>query len=417
MHWLTLAFLLAVALGVYLRLWLASRQARAVIGHRDRVPAAFADQVSAEDHRKAADYTLANIRFGRIDLAVDVLVLLSLTLGGGFTALDRAWQAAGIGQPWHGIIVILSILLLTTLINLPLSIYRTFVLEARFGFNRTTPRLFVVDLIKSLLLGAALGMPLLLVILYLMDRSGGWWWLYAWLVWAGFALLMTWAWPAFIAPLFNRFSPLEDEALKKRIEALLERCGFTSKGVYVMDGSRRTAHGNAYFTGLGRNKRIVFFDTLLERLGHGEIESVLAHELGHFRLRHVTRRLLLSLTAALGGLALLGWLYQWPDFYLALGVDEPSSHAALLLFMLVTPVFTFFLTPLAAMWSRRHEYQADDFAARNASGNELALALVKLHRDNASTLTPDPVYTAFYYSHPPAVTRIARLRSVAGSNA
>ncbi len=417
MHWLTLAFLLAVALGVYLRLWLASRQARAVIGHRDRVPAAFADQVSAEDHRKAADYTLANIRFGRIDLAVDVLVLLSLTLGGGITALDRAWQAAGIGQPWHGIIVILSILLLTTLINLPLSIYRTFVLEARFGFNRTTPRLFVVDLIKSLLLGAALGMPLLLVILYLMDRSGGWWWLYAWLVWAGFALLMTWAWPAFIAPLFNRFSPLEDEALKKRIEALLERCGFTSKGVYVMDGSRRSAHGNAYFTGLGRNKRIVFFDTLLERLGHGEIESVLAHELGHFRLRHVTRRLLLSLTAALGGLALLGWLYQWPDFYLALGVDEPSSHAALLLFMLVTPVFTFFLTPLAAMWSRRHEYQADDFAARNASGNELALALVKLHRDNASTLTPDPVYTAFYYSHPPAVTRIARLRSVAGSNA
>lgn len=417
MHWLTVVFLLGIALGVCLRLWLASRQARAVIGHREHVPAPFADQVSADDHRKAADYTLANIRFGRIDLVVDVLILLGLTLGGGIAALDRAWQAAGLGQPWHGVVVILSILLLTTLINLPLSIYRTFVLEARFGFNRTTPRLFVTDLMKSLLLGAALGGPLLLAVLYLMDRSGGWWWLYAWLVWAGFALLMTWAWPAFIAPLFNRFSPLEDEALKARIEALLERCGFASKGVFVMDGSRRSAHGNAYFTGLGRNKRIVFFDTLLERLGHGEIESVLAHELGHFRLRHVTRRLMLSLAAGLGGLALLGWLYRWPDFYAALGVDQPSSHAALLLFILVTPVFTFFLTPLAAMWSRRHEYQADDFAARHASGDELALALVKLHRDNASTLTPDPVYTAFYYSHPPAVARISRLRSLAGSNA
>jgi len=417
MHWLTVVFLLGIALGVCLRLWLASRQARAVIGHREHVPAPFADQVSADDHRKAADYTLANIRFGRIDLVVDVLILLGLTLGGGIAALDRAWQAAGLSQPWHGALLILSILLLTTLINLPLSVYRTFVLEARFGFNRTTPRLFVTDLMKSLLLGAALGGPLLLAVLYLMDRSGGWWWLYAWLVWAGFALLMTWAWPAFIAPLFNRFSPLEDEALKARIEALLERCGFASKGVFVMDGSRRSAHGNAYFTGLGRNKRIVFFDTLLERLGHGEIESVLAHELGHFRLRHVTRRLMLSLAAGLGGLALLGWLYRWPDFYAALGVDQPSSHAALLLFVLVTPVFTFFLTPLAAMWSRRHEYQADDFAARHASGDELALALVKLHRDNASTLTPDPVYTAFYYSHPPAVARISRLRSLAGSNA
>lgn len=417
MHWLTVVFLLGIALGVCLRLWLASRQARAVIGHREHVPAPFADQVSADDHRKAADYTLANIRFGRIDLVVDVLILLGLTLGGGIAALDRAWQAAGLGQPWHGALLILSILLLTTLINLPLSVYRTFVLEARFGFNRTTPRLFVTDLMKSLLLGAALGGPLLLAVLYLMDRSGGWWWLYAWLVWAGFALLMTWAWPAFIAPLFNRFSPLEDDALKARIEALLERCGFASKGVFVMDGSRRSAHGNAYFTGLGRNKRIVFFDTLLERLGHGEIESVLAHELGHFRLRHVTRRLMLSLAAGLGGLALLGWLYRWPDFYAALGVDQPSSHAALLLFVLVTPVFTFFLTPLAAMWSRRHEYQADDFAARHASGDELALALVKLHRDNASTLTPDPVYTAFYYSHPPAVARISRLRSLAGSNA
>jgi len=302
-------------------------------------------------------------------------------------------------------------------VNLPFSLWRTFRLEARFGFNRITPALYLADLAKGLALSVLLGGPLVLATLVLMERAGRLWWLWAWGLWLGVMLVMAWAWPAFFAPLFNRFSPLQDQPLRERIESLLRRCGFASKGVFVVDNSRRSSHGNAYFTGIGRHKRIVFFDTLLERLAHPEVEAVLAHELGHFRLKHVRKRLLLSMAASLAGLALLGWLTAQPGFYRALGVPLPSTHAALLLFMLVVPAFMFFITPLASLWSRRHEFEADEFASRYASPAELATALVKLHRDNASTLTPDPVYAAFYYSHPPPLVRISRLRAATGAPA
>jgi STE24 endopeptidase len=296
-------------------------------------------------------------------------------------------------------------------INLPLSLWRTFRLEARFGFNRTTPTLYLADLGRGLLLAVLLGGPLVLATLMLMGHTGRWWWAWVWAVWLGVTLLMTWAWPVLIAPLFNRFSPLQDPALGARIEALLTRCGFRSKGVFVVDGSRRSTHGNAYFTGIGRNKRIVFFDTLMQQLAPAEVEAVLAHELGHFRLRHIRQRLLVSAATTLVGLALLGWLSTLPAFYSALGVPVSSAHAALLLFTLAAPALTFFATPIGALWSRRHEFQADRFAARYANAKDLADALVKLYRDNASTLTPDPLYAAFYYSHPPALERILRLQS------
>jgi STE24 endopeptidase len=410
MLWLTLSFIAAVMTSTAVELWLSERQIRAVARHRDHVPEPFVDRVSADEHRKAADYTIAKARFGRIALIVDAVVTLALTVGGGIAVIDALWRRTGWTQPWLGAAVIATVVCVIGAINLPLSLWRTFGLEARFGFNRTTVALFLADLGKSLLLAAVLGAPLLLATLTLMERAGRWWWVWAWFLWLGLMFLMTWAWPALIAPLFNRFSPLKDEALKSRIEALLARCGFASKGVFVVDSSRRSSHGNAYFTGIGRHKRIVFFDTLLERLGNQEVEAVLAHELGHFRLKHVRKRLLVSVVTTFVGLALLGWLTGFPPFYSALGVPVPSTHAALLLFVLVVPVFTFFATPLGSLWSRRHEFEADTFAAHHSSASELAEALVKLYRDNASTLTPDPVYAAFYYSHPPALTRIARLR-------
>jgi STE24 endopeptidase len=314
-------------------------------------------------------------------------------------------------------VVIASVALIARLASLPLALWRTFGLEARFGFNRTTVALYLADLARSLALTVVLGGPVLLATLVLMERAGRWWWLAAWLLWLAVMLVMAWAWPAFIAPLFNRFAPLADAALRQRIEALLGRCGFASRGVFVVDSSRRSSHGNAYFTGIGRHKRIVFFDTLLGTLGHAEIEAVLAHELGHFRLQHVRKRLLVSIAAAFAGLALLGWLATQDGFYRALGVPTPSPHAALVLFVLLVPAFTFFITPLASLWSRRHEFEADAFATRHASAGELAAALVKLHRDNASTLTPDPWYVAFYYSHPPPLARITRLREQAGLRA
>jgi len=410
---LTVLFVLALVLGSALELWLAQRQIHTVLKHRGAVPEAFAATITAQEHAKAADYTVAKARLGRVTLLVDAAVVLALTLGGGIAALDALWRHTHWGQPWLGLAVIASVAVILQLVSLPFSLWRTFGLEARFGFNRTTPALYLTDLAKSLALAVVLGGPLLLATLTLMGRAGRSWWLWAWLLWLAVMLLMTWAWPAFIAPLFNRFSPLTDGALRARIEALLQRCGFAARGVFVVDNSRRSSHGNAYFTGIGRNKRIVFFDTLLERLGAPEVEAVLAHELGHFSLKHVRARLLLSVAMSFAGLALLGWLAARADFYTALGVPEPSVHAALLLFMLVVPVFMFFVTPLAALWSRRHEFQADDFATRHASAVELASALVKLHRDNASTLTPDPLYAAFYYSHPPPLTRIARLRAAA----
>lgn len=413
MHWLTVAYLAALGAGTLLRLWLGSRQIAAARAHREHVPEPFAVAVSAAEHRKAADYTVARARLGAIDTLIDGGIALALTLGGGIAAIDSLWRRTGWGEPWMGAGVVATVLAGMWIAGLPLSIWRTFRTEAAFGFNRTTPALYVLDRLKGLAVALLLGAPLLLAVLWLMARAGRAWWFYAWLVWVGVSLFLAWAWPAFIAPLFNRFSPLADQSLKARIEGLLARCGFASKGVFIVDSSRRTAHGNAYFTGIGRNKRIVFFDTLLERLAAAEIEAVLAHELGHFRLRHVRQRLIVSACASLGGLALLAWLAEQRWFYTALGVPVPSVHAALLLYVLVVPAFLFFTTPLAALWSRRHELAADRFAAQHANAADLAAALVKLYRDNAATLTPDAVASAFYDSHPPALARIAHLRALA----
>lgn len=411
MSWLTVVFVFFILGGAAIELWLSRRQQTTVARLRGAVPPPFAASISGAEHAKAADYTIAKLRFGRVGTVLDLALTLVLTLGGGIAALDALWRHTGLAQPWLGVVVIGSCALVMQLISLPLAVWRTFVLEARFGFNRTTPVLFIADLGKGVALAVLLGGPLLVATLVLMERAGRWWWLWAWVLWLAFMFLMTWAWPAFIAPLFNRFSPLTDAALKDRIEALLARCGFTSKGVFVVDNSRRSTHGNAYFTGIGRNKRIVFFDTLLERLSYAEVEAVLAHELGHFKLRHVRARLLLSIAVSLAGLAVLGWLKEQPGFYAALGVPTASTHAALLLFALAVPAFTFFLTPLSSLWSRRHEFQADAFATRTASGTQLASALVKLQRDNAGTLTPDPLYAAFYYSHPAPLARITRLQT------
>lgn len=413
MHWFAGLFVLLLAASTLTRSWLNQRQVAAVQRHRDEVPTAFRAQIDLASHQKAADYTVASARISRWDTLLDAGIALLLTLGGGLSAIDRAWQAAHLPAVWHGTAVVLSTFLLVSLVGLPLSIWRTFGVEARFGFNRTTVALFIADLFKGLLLGLVLGGPLVFVILFLMQRAGTLWWLYAWFVWVGFTVLITWAWPTLIAPLFNKFTPLSDAALKQRTEALLERCGFSSRGVFVMDGSRRSVHGNAYFTGVGRSKRIVFFDTLLERLQIAEVEAVLAHELGHFRLHHVRSRLVLSLLFGLIGLAVLGFLTQWPDFYGAFGVEAPSSHTALLLFVFVLPAFTYFTTPLGAWWSRKHEFEDDEFAAKFADARQLAEALVKLYRDNATTLTPDNLHSAFYDSHPPALVRISRLQQLA----
>jgi STE24 endopeptidase len=413
MHWFAGLFVLLLAASTLTRSWLNQRQVAAVQRHRDEVPEAFRAQIDLASHQKAADYTVASAQVSRWDTLLDAAVALLLTLGGGLSAIDRWWQAANLPTVWHGTGVVLSTFLLVSLISLPLSVWRTFGVEARFGFNRTTVGLFIADLFKGLLLGLVLGGPLVFVILFLMERAGALWWLYAWGVWVAFTVLITWAWPTLIAPLFNKFTPLSDEALKQRTEALLERCGFSSRGVFVMDGSRRSVHGNAYFTGVGRSKRIVFFDTLLERLQIAEVEAVLAHELGHFRLHHVRWRLVLSLVLGLGGLAVLGLLTQWPDFYRAFGIATPSSHMALLLFVFVLPAFTYFTTPLGAWWSRKHEFEADEFAAKFADARQLAEALVKLYRDNATTLTPDRLHSAFYDSHPPALVRISRLQQLA----
>ena len=408
---MTALFIAAVLISTALELWLSTRQINAVAAHRNRVPDPFANSVSADEHAKAADYTIAKARFGRVSEIVNGVITLALTVGGGIAAIDSLWRRTGWGEPWLGLVVMGSVFLLTGVVTLPLSVWSTFKLEARFGFNRTTPALFVTDLLKNLVLSVLLGGPLLLATLALMERAGEFWWVWAWLLWLAVMFIMTWAYPAFIAPLFNKFSPLKDEVLKTRIEALLTRCGFKSQGVFVVDNSRRSSHGNAYFTGIGNNKRIVFFDTLLDRLAHQEVEAVLAHELGHFSLKHVRKRLLTSIATTFVALAALGWLTHNSAFYTALGVSTPSTHAALLLFVMAAPFFTFFITPLSSLWSRRHEFEADRFATQHSSAAELAAALVKLYRDNANTLTPDPVYVAFHYSHPPALERISRLKA------
>jgi len=411
MNGFTLVFLATLAAGLLLEYWLLWRQARAVTTHRDRVPEPFTGRITLEQHRKAADYTLAKIVHARASLVLGALLLLGWTLGGGLELLDRLWRQAPLPEPWPGVGLLLSMVLVSAVLELPLELWHTFGIEARFGFNRTTPRRFLLDRLLGAALLLALGAPLAALVLWLMERAGDGWWLWAWGAWMGFTLFVSWAWPTFIAPLFNRFTPLQDAALKRRLEALLERCGFRSSGMFVMDGSKRSSHGNAYFTGLGRNKRIVFYDTLLERLEPEEIEAVLAHELGHFRRHHVRKNLLLMGLTSLAGLALLAWLLEQPGFFSGLGVSRPSAATGLALFLLVLPVFTRFLAPLFNALSRRHEFEADDFAARQSDAGALIDALVKLYRDNAATLTPDPLYSAFHHSHPPAPVRIAHLSS------
>ncbi len=411
MNSFTYVFLVAVFAGLTIQLWLASRQAAHILAHRSRVPAAFADRISLAQHQKAASYSLALLGIERWELVLTTVLVLGWTLGGGLDWLDGAIGSLGLDPPWSGVALILGAGLIGGLIELPLSVWRTFGIEQRFGFNRTTPARFVTDKLLGVLLMLLLGVPLLAVILWLMTSAGAYWWLWAWAVWMGFSLFVTWAYPVLIAPLFNKFTPLDDAALRTRLEDLLGRCGFRSNGMFVMDGSRRSAHGNAYFTGFGHNKRIVFFDTLLNGLSADEVEAVLAHELGHFKRRHIVKMLVLSSLLALAGLALLGWLSQQGWFYSGLGVERASPGLALALFMFVLPVFTVFIGPLLAQLSRRHEYEADDFAAEQTDARHLISGLVKMYRDNASTLTPDPLYSAFHHSHPPAPLRVAHLSS------
>ena len=412
MHWFTQLFIgLAIATTLF-KLWLDQRHIAHVKGHRDQVPSPFDQTVPLDDHKKAADYTVANNRLGLIDTIADTMILFLWTLGGALALLDTSWNKLGWGPVATGTAVIVSLLAISSLLSLPFSIYKTFKVEARFGFNRTTPKLFVVDLIKGLVLSIAIGAPLVAVILWIMGTTGDLWWLYAWVVWTGFTLLITWAYPAFIAPWFNKFNPLDRPTLRKRIEELLARCGFQSSGIFIMDGSKRSGHGNAYFTGLGNNKRIVFFDTLIETLEEDEIEAVLAHELGHFKRNHVKKRLVMMFLFSLIGLAVLGWLKQQDWFYLALGVTTPSDYMALILFMLVIPLFTLPLTPIGSYFSRQHEFEADEYAAQQSDAVKLITALVKLYRDNATTLTPDPIHSAFYDSHPPAPIRVTHLSTM-----
>jgi STE24 endopeptidase len=415
--WLSIAFASALLLTVLLKFWLATRQMRHVAAHRAAVPPAFAGTVSLDAHQKAADYTLVRSRFGLVTLAFGTAMLLAWTLLGGLDALNVAVRDAVLPR-WGGMAYQLALVsgfvLIGGLLDAPLELYNTFRIEQRFGFNRTTWRLYIVDAAKGLLVGALIGLPMLALVLWIMASAGAWWWLWAWVAWVAFQLLLLLIYPTVIAPLFNKFEPLPDESLKQRVQALMARCGFAAKGLFVMDGSRRSAHSNAYFTGLGAAKRVVFFDTLLKRLTPGEVEAVLAHELGHFKLRHVPKRMLTIFAMSLAALALLGWLSQQHWFYAGLGVAPnlaaPNDALALLLFMLALPPFGFLLAPLASRVSRRHEFEADAYACAQASGRDLANALLKLHEDNAGTLTPDPLYVTFYYSHPPASERLAALK-------
>lgn len=406
---ITLWFLVALAAATALELWLASRHIRHVSRYREQVPDSFAQKITPQAHHMGADYTIAKTRFGMVDTLYENGLRLFWTLGGGLALLDGFWRSQGLDPVWTGVAVIISALAFMSLLALPFSAWYTFRLEERFGFNKTTPGTFASDFLKELMLLLAFGIPLAWVVLELMESSGAFWWIYVWAVWFGFSLLMMWLYPALIAPLFNKFTPLDDASLKSRIESLLAKCGFSSRGIFVMDGSKRSGHGNAYFTGFGNNKRIVFYDTLLKTLEPAEIEAVLAHELGHFRRRHIQKRMAVMAVISFLALALLGWLIDIPAFYTGLGVDQPSTYMALLLFMLVGPVVTVFVQPVFSRLSRTHEYEADEYAAGQTRADDLIKALVKLYRDNASTLTPDPLYSAFHDSHPPAPLRVAHL--------
>ncbi len=407
----TILFLIALGLYSAIQIWLSNRHLRHVAAHRSAVPDAFSDQIDLDAHQKAADYTLAKTSLERIEIIIGAVILLAWTLGGGLEWLDSVWSRIDLSTLWIGTGFLLSLFALLSIIDIPMSIYRTFVLEEKFGFNRTTVKTFITDQIKQFFLLIIIGAPLIATVLWLMENMGEFWWLWVWAVWTGFGLLMMWAYPAFIAPLFNKFNPLEEGSLKQRIQDLMTRCGFKSNGIFIIDGSKRSGHGNAYFTGLGQNKRIVFFDTLIESLSTDEIEAVLAHELGHFKRKHIIKRIVSMAIFSLAGLAILGWLMTQDWFYTGLGVSTPSLHAALALFLIALPVFTFFLHPITSWVSRKHEFEADAYAAEVSSAKSLTDALVKLYEENANTLTPDPLYSAFHDSHPPAAVRIAHLAS------
>ena len=410
---MTLAFAIALLVSLATRYWLATRQVRHVAHHRDAVPAAFAATVPLQAHQKAADYTLAKARLDLLEMAVGAAILLGWTLLGGLDLLNRSLiglLGPGMGQQ---LALLAAFAVVGGVLDLPFSLYRTFVIEQRFGFNKMSLGLWLADLAKGVVLGAVIGLPIAALILWLMGAAGEAWWLWAWATWIGFNLLLLVIYPTFIAPVFNKFKPLEDPALAARVTALMQRCGFAAKGLFVMDGSRRSAHANAYFTGFGAAKRVVFYDTLLARLSPGEVDAVLAHELGHFRHRHIVKRMAGMFAISLAGFAVLGWVSNEIWFYTGLGVRPNLAGAndalALLLFLLAVPVFSFFISPLMAAMSRRHEFEADAFAVSQTNGRDLASALLKLYEDNASTLTPDPVFVRFYYSHPPAGERLARL--------
>ncbi len=404
------AFLLAT---LAVKLWLTSRHIRHVALHRDTVPAQFAQKIPLAAHQKAADYTIAKSKLKIVLLTVNAVAGLGFTLLGGLQWLSAHLVAiAGNGMVYQ-LALVAAVTVISSVIDLPIDYYKQFTLEEKFCFNKMTPGLFFTDLVKHTLVGAAIGLPLLWVTLVLMEKAGSLWWLYAWLIWCGFQIFMLGFYQNLIAPLFNKFSPLEDESLRTRIEGLMQRVGFASKGLFVMDGSRRSAHGNAYFSGFGSAKRIVFFDTLLSRLQPNEIEAVLAHELGHFKLNHVIKRIVMMFVLSLGFLALLGWLKNQAWFYTGLGVtplmDGANDAMALILFMFALPVFTFLFSPLLSIMSRSNEFEADAFAAKHSNAQDLIAALVKLYEDNASTLTPDPLHSAFYDSHPPASVRVQKL--------
>jgi len=410
---MTLAFAAFLLASLAVRFWLASRQLRHVAVHRGEVPAAFREKVTLDAHRKAADYTIAKTRFSMIEMAWGAAVLIGWTLMGGLDVLNHlllGWIGPGMAQQ---VALVAAFLLISGVLDLPFTLYETFVVEERFGFNKMTLGLWLFDLAKGVALGAALGLPILWVVLWLMHAGGTLWWMWAWAFVAAYQLFVMWIAPRVIMPIFNKFTPLQDEELKARVTRLMDRCGFAAKGLFVMDGSKRSAHANAFFTGFGSNKRVVFFDTLLAQLSHAEMEAVLAHELGHFTRRHIVKRMAGGFAFSLLGFALLGWLAQQVWFYMGLGVrpniGADNDALALLLFMLALPVFTFFVSPLFARFSRKHEFEADAFAVEHTSGRDLAAALLKLYEDNASTLTPDPVFVKFYYSHPPASERLARM--------
>lgn len=412
----TFIFIAALALTTLAKLWLARRHLAHIAAHRTAVPEAFHEKVRLDDHQKAADYTSAKTRFDMLGTLFDAALLLAFTVAGGIqyiAGMVSSRPSGWFGTPiMQGMATLVAVLVIYSLLEAPFNIYRTFVIEARFGFNKITFKLYLLDALKGILIGAVLGLPLLFGVLWLMERMGSYWWLYVWLVWVVFNLLILFIYPSFIAPLFNKFSPLQDEAMKSRIEALLTKCGFTAQGLFVMDGSKRSSHGNAYFTGFGKTKRIVFFDTLLERLSINEVEAVLAHELGHFKRRHVVKRIAATFALSLGFLWLLGLLMQTTWFYQGLGVNTPSTALALLLFFMVLPVFSFLLSPIMSAYSRKHEFEADAYAAGQTDAADLVNALVKLYQDNAATLTPDPLYSKFYDTHPPAMVRISHLQTL-----